>query len=363
VGEYGMGFNSHSLKLGCDCKGSIHYLDGVVCNKEGTPEIIKNAICIHEEDVGLLFKHLDFRDGSYIATRGRKLVISQIFTAANYEYCIYWQFFQDGSIQPELKLTGILNTYVLAPDEKAAPWGTEVAPHITAHNHQHIFNLRLNPMIDGIENTVIQNDSMAAEAPVGSDENYYGNAFYCKKTPLTTTDIAQTDYSHETARTWDIVSAKRRHPYSKAPTGYKIVNLQMAKILAKEGSLVWKRAGFARKHLYVTPYEEGRLYPAGKFVPQTYGAQNAANENILDWSKGNQNVSERDIIVWVNFGLNHFPRPEDFPVMPTESCAVLLRPSHFFLKNPALNVPPSTVFSDDTSTYAFADKNDTQHKL
>lgn len=363
VGEYGMGFNSHSLKLGCDCKGSIHYLDGVVNNKDGKPEVIKNAICIHEEDSGLLFKHLDFRDNSYIATRARKLIISQIFTAANYEYCIYWQFFQDGNIQPELKLTGILNTYVLAPDEKAAPYGTEVAPYVTAHNHQHIFCLRLDPMVDGLKNTVVQNDATSTEAAVGSEENYYGNGFYCKKTPLTTTDMAQVNYNHDTSRSWDIISSSSKHPVSKAPTAYKIVNLQMTSILAKEGSLVWKRAGFARNHLFVTPYAENRLYPAGKFVPQTHGEKNPINENILDWSAGSQNIANTDIIVWVNLGLTHFPRPEDFPVMPTESASMLLRPSHFFLKNPALNVPPSTVFKDESSTFAFADKNDTQHKL
>lgn len=70
---------TNSLALGCDCKGSIHYLDAAfvrkfVCriveapwpaadrrHRNGEPYAVKNAVCIHEEDDGILFKHTDFR--------------------------------------------------------------------------------------------------------------------------------------------------------------------------------------------------------------------------------------------------------------------------------------------------------------
>ena len=79
---------TNSLKLGCDCKGHIRYLDAEFAAQDGSIRFIKNAICIHEEDNGLLFKHTDFRDDSTIVTRARKLIIQQIFTAANYEYAV-----------------------------------------------------------------------------------------------------------------------------------------------------------------------------------------------------------------------------------------------------------------------------------
>jgi len=46
-------------------------------------------------------------------------------------------------------------------------------------------------------------------------------------------------------------------------------------------------------------------------------------------------------VVWVQFGINHVPRVEDFPVMPCEILKVSLKPVNFFDKNPALDVPPS----------------------
>lgn len=55
----------------------------------------------------------------------------------------------------------------------------------------------------------------------------------------------------------------------------------------------------------------------------------------------NDNVQDDDIVVWVQFGINHVPRIEDFPVMPVEIIKVGLKPVNFFTKNPALDVPPS----------------------
>lgn len=255
LGEYGGGYMTNSLALGCDCKGSIHYLDAHFPTRAGGVRTIKNAICIHEEDDGILFKHSDFRDDSVIVTRARKLIIQQIFTAANYEYAIQWVFHQDGTIQPEIKLTGILNTYALNADEDPSPWGTQVYPGVNAHNHQHLFCLRIDPNVDGPNNTVFMTDTVPSDAAVGSPENYYGNAFYAKRTKLATAGQARTDYNGATSRTWDICNEGKLHPYSKKPASYKLVSREVPGLLPKEGSLVWKRAGFARHAVHVTKCE------------------------------------------------------------------------------------------------------------
>lgn len=252
LGEYGGGYMTNSLTLGCDCKGSIHYMDAAFVNAAGASTTIKNAICIHEEDAGILFKHTDFRDNSTIVTRGQKLVISHIFTAANYEYCVYWIFHQDGTIQLDIKLTGILNTYAMNPGEDTHGWGTEVYPGVNAHNHQHLFCLRVDSNIDGPNNTVFQVDATRGPGEVGSVENKHGNAFYAKKTKYTTPKEAMADYDGATSRTWDISNTNKLNPHSKKPVSYKLVSREVPGLLPKEGGLVWKRAGFARHAVHVT---------------------------------------------------------------------------------------------------------------
>lgn len=339
LGEYGAGYMTNSLTLGCDCKGSIHYLDAEFPTRDGGIRTIKNAICIHEEDSGILFKHTDFRDESSIVTRARKLVVQQIFTAANYEYAIQWVFHQDGTIQPDIKLTGILNTYSMNPDEDTLGWGTQVYPGVNAHNHQHLFCLRIDPNVDGPNNTVFMADAMASDAPVGSPENFYGNAFYAKRTKLATTGEAGTDYNGDTSRTWEICNTNKLHPYSQKPASYKIISREVPRLLPKEGSLVWKRAGFARHSVHVTKYRDDQLWPAGRHVPQTSGEP---SHGLPEWiGDGTESIDNTDVVVWHTFGVTHIPAPEDFPVMPFEPITLLLKPRNFFSNNPVMDVPPS----------------------
>jgi primary-amine oxidase len=109
IGEWGLGFMTTSLSLGCDCLGDITYLDAVVHDSRGEPRTIPNAICIHEEDSGVGWKHVDERAGVEVR-RARRLVVSFHVTVANYEYLVYWRFYQDGNIECEVRATGILVT-------------------------------------------------------------------------------------------------------------------------------------------------------------------------------------------------------------------------------------------------------------
>jgi len=110
VGEYGIGMLANSLEVGCDCLGEIHYFDVAGHDSRGQTMTIKNAICMHEEDSGLLWKHIDWRNGYTESRRSRRLVVSFIATVGNYEYGLYWYFYLDVSIQLEVKLTGIMST-------------------------------------------------------------------------------------------------------------------------------------------------------------------------------------------------------------------------------------------------------------
>ncbi|KAH8725411.1 copper amine oxidase [Phaeosphaeriaceae sp. PMI808] len=368
LGEYGGGYMTNSLSLGCDCKGAIHYMDAAFVNRAGAATTIKNAICIHEEDAGILFKHTDFRDESVTVTRARKLIISHIFTAANYEYCVYWIFHLDGTIQLEVKLTGILNTFAMNPGEDLHGWGTEVYPGVNAHNHQHLFCMRIDPNIDGPDNTVFMVDATRGEGEVGSAENKYGNAFYAKKTRLSTPEQAATNYNGATSRTWEMCNENKLNAYSKKPVSYKLVSREVPELLPKPGGLVWKRAGFARHAVHVTKYDDAQIHPAGRHVPQTSGEP---SQGIPAWIEANPtaNLVNTDVVLWHTFGLTHFPSPEDFPVMPAEPMTLLLRPRNFFTKNPCLDIPPSycsvpsgvkqgSTLVDKLSTLAFGEKKE-----
>ncbi|EJD38362.1 peroxisomal copper amine oxidase [Auricularia subglabra TFB-10046 SS5] len=354
VGEYGIGTQAMELTLGCDCLGHIAYLPGHYIGHNGEPVVIGNAICIHEEDAGILWKHADFRiGGRSAAVRSRRLVVSMICTVANYEYCIYYQFLQDGTVNLEIRMTGILNLYV-APkdlDPKDEPYGTIVAPQITAQYHQHLFSLRIDPMIDGLSNTVLETDVLANPAPTGSAENWAGNAFGTRTRVLESLKAGDgtREFDAPADRRWRIVNRSRKHYASGHPVGYLIHGVRgvASTLLAQSDSLAAQRAGFSRRTLWVVPDvadkhgESTRMWPSGRYVPQTRGE---ATDVVDVWAKGSDTedkIADEDIVVFVTFGATHIPRPEDFPVMPAEHILLSLKPWSFFNVNPSLDVPAS----------------------
>ncbi len=219
VGEYGMGMCANSLELGCDCLGLIRYFDAHLCDSRGEPLTIKNAICMHEEDFGILWKHTDRRlpDAPEVR-RSRRLVVSSISTVENYEYGFFWYLYQDGTIQFEVKLTGILSLGAFPPGETPR-YGNLVAPQLYAPNHQHFFNMRLDFDLDGATNTVYRVD--VVPDPV-DDTNPFDNAFHAQATPLRTEKEARGHLNLETARTWKIVNPEVTNRVGE-PVGYRFL--------------------------------------------------------------------------------------------------------------------------------------------
>ena len=98
-----------------------------------------------------------------------------------------------------------------------------------------------------------------------------------------------------------------------------------------------KRARFIDHNLWVTPYRADERYPAGE-----YPNQHAGEDGLPAWTAADRPLEGEDVVLWYVFGAHHFPRLEDWPVMPVVYCGFQLRPVGFFGANPALDVPPPT---------------------
>ena len=331
TGEYGMGQCANSLELGCDCLGHIQYFDAHLTDSRGRLLTIKNAICLHEEDYGILWKHTDRRDGHVEVRRSRRLVISSISTVENYEYGFYWYLYQDGNIQLEIKLTGILSLGAVHEGEKPK-YGNLVAPLLYAPNHQHFFNVRLDFAVDGPQNTVYQMDIVAD--PVGED-NPFENAFFAQATPLESEKQACTNLNADSARYWKIANENAANALGE-PTAYKFLAGDNCKPFATPSASWRRRAGFVNHHVWVTPFDETQYFAAGD-----YPNQHAGGDGLVKWVEQNRPVRNEDLVFWYTMGHTHIPRPEDYPVMPAAYIGFLLKPHGFFDENPSNDVPPA----------------------
>ncbi|TQE19216.1 primary-amine oxidase [Streptomyces ipomoeae] len=333
TGEYLLGRSANALELGCDCLGDITYLDAVISDESGSPRTLPNAICLHEEDYGILWKHGDLRTGSHETRRQRRMVLSFFTTIGNYDYGFYWYLYLDGAIEFEAKATGVVFTSAYPGD--GYPYSSEVAPGLGAPYHQHLFCARLDMALDGTHNRVEEVD--VVRVPMGPG-NPRGNAFTYRHTPLTRESEAQRAADMSVDRIWHITNPTSLNALGK-PVGYVLQPEGKPTLLADPDSSIAARAAFATKHLWVTAYDPDERYPAGDFVNQHPGGA-----GLPAYAAADRDIDGKSLVVWHTFGLTHAPRPEDWPIMPVDYTGFKLRPVGFFDRNPTLDVPlnPST---------------------
>ncbi|GAA4431009.1 primary-amine oxidase [Georgenia halophila] len=328
VGEYQFGRLANALELGCDCVGEITYVDAVVADDLGRPKALPNAICIHEEDYGILWKHSDDFSGTKETRRQRRLVVSFFVTVGNYDYGFYWYLYLDGKIELETKATGIVFTSAHPGGEY--PYATEVAPGLGAPVHQHLFCARLDMMVDGVANAVDEVD--LTRVPVGED-NPWGNAFTRTATRLTRESEAARDADGSLGRVWHVSSTEATNRLGR-PTAYLLAPEGQPTLLADERSSIHRRATFATHHLWVTRYDRDEMYPAGRLVNL-----NPGGAGMPAYTAADRPIDGEDLVLWHTFGLTHFPRTEDWPIMPVDYAGFRLTPYGFFDRNPTLDVP------------------------
>jgi primary-amine oxidase len=329
-GEAALGKNTQSLTLGCDCIGEVRYLDAPMIGHDGQPTVVANAVCIHEEDDGVLWRHADWRSEVVHVRRSRRLVVSSWANVGNYDYGFFWYFYLDGTLEVEVKLTGI-PVAAAHPAGERPTHGALVGSGLSAPHHQHLFCFRLDLDVDGVENSIEEVELVPD--PVSPDHPR-GAAFHAEVTPLRTEREARRDAFPAAGRFWRVTAAGARNGTGE-PTAYALIPGGQPALLAGAGSSVAKRAEFARHHLWVTQHADGELHAAGD-----YPNQHPGGDGLPAFTAGNRTLESTDLVLWFTCGSNHVARPEDWPVMPVEYAGFHLRPAGFFDRNPALDVPP-----------------------
>jgi primary-amine oxidase len=258
------------------------------------------------------WKHTNYRTNRAVVVRNRELVLQSIITVSNYEYILAFVFNQAGEVSYEVRATGILSTQPI-DDGVEVPWGTVVHPGVLAAHHQHIFSLRVDPALDGHDNRLIYEEAHAIPRDIGL--NPHGTGYVVKETVIE--ESGGFDLDHD--RMFKIQNAAIRNPVNGKPVAYKIQAPPFQKILADKDSFHYKRMEFADHSIYVTKYREDELFAGGKYTNQSRGGN-----GVRGWASRKDNVKDTDIVVWVQFGINHIPRIEDFPVRNQRLCYSVL---------------------------------------
>jgi primary-amine oxidase len=334
-GEYGIGHMTYPEEAGTDAPADAQFFSAWFGDERGVPFEIPRALALYERDGGLLWKHVDEKTEVNQSRRAHELVLGWIATVGNYEYGFNWIFHQDGTLQMDVLLTGIMEPKALAVAGQHDAYGHLVTPDIEAVHHQHFFNFRLDLDVDGADdNSVVEMNTVSL--PPAKD-NPYHNAFVVEEQVLRREQEAMRNVNVQSARVWKVINRSVKNAVGQ-PVGYALVPDENAVPYATPESSMRKRAGFLNSQLWVTPYDPAERYAAGEYVSQSQGG-----DGLVRWVKANRAIDGKDIVLWYTLGMTHVPRPEDWPVMPVVHTGFRLMPTGFFNRNPALDLPSSKV--------------------
>ena len=338
VGENDFGFFASLLKPGIDCPAGAAFLDAVLADSRGEARQGKSVICLFERDTGApLWRHAEGAHAGYAGRPAVELVLRTIESLGNYDYIIDWVLNEAGTIRIDAGATGIdmvkgvtAKTMADASAEKDTQAGTLVAPNLVAVNHDHFLSFRLDLDIDGARNTLIRqklvpersgaetgrrslwriaDEPVAEEGPVGGE-------------------------AHGRAEIWRIVNPNVTNRLGQHP-GYALRLGHSATSLLSADDPAQRRAAFSAAPLWVTAYDPTELYAAGPYPNQSRGG-----DGLPVYAARHRPVENADIVLWATLGFQHVPRPEDWPVLPTQWHSLSLVPDGFFDRNPTAAPPP-----------------------
>jgi primary-amine oxidase len=337
VGENDFGFMASQLRPGIDCPAGAAFLDALLADSHGELRLGKSVICLFERDTGApMWRHAEGVNDNHAGRPAVELVLRTIESVGNYDYIIDWVLTEAGVIRIEVGATGIdMVKGVMArnmADPSAAKdtqTGMLVAPNLLAVNHDHFLSLRLDVDIDGAANTLVRQKLMPQPAAAGAggrsvwqvvEENVAAEG------PLSAT-------GHGGGEVWRIVNPHLQNRLGQHP-GYELRPGHSATSVLPPDDLAQRRATFSGAPLWVTAYDPRELYAAGIYPNQSRGG-----DGLPAYAARHRPVDNTDIVLWATIGFHHLPRPEDWPVLPTQWHSLSLVPYGFFDRNPSIEAP------------------------
>lgn len=337
VGEYSVGRLASPLEPKLDAPENAQLIDATFADDFGKPYTLERAVAIYERDGGILWKHFDTVSGKNETRRARELVMFFVATIGNYDYAVNYIFKQDGSLEVDLALTGIMlakGVQERRADENHSmqleTTGHLVAENILAPHHQHFFSFRLDFDVDGTRNSVTEMNTSAM--PAGAN-NPYLNGFMMRESVFRTEMETRRKMDMQAARVWTVTNFSTKNSLGHHPSFILVPGANSLPYIAPE-SLVRKRAQFINNHFWATRYNPQEIYAAGVYPNQSKGG-----EGLPQFVANDETIENQDVVVWYTLGITHVPRPEEWAVMPVTHVGFKLIPGGFFNRNPALDVP------------------------
>ncbi|CAJ2634497.1 unnamed protein product [Trifolium pratense] len=343
-GEFGFGLSTVSLIPNRDCPSNAKFIDVYIHSDDGTPSLLKNAICVFEQYGNIMWRHTETGIPDEYIEESRtevNLIVRTVVTVGNYDNVLDWEFKTSGSIKPSIALSGILEikgTNIKHNDEiKEDIHGKLVSANSIGVYHDHFYMYYLDLDIDGTHNSFEKTSLKTVRITDGSSKR--------KSYWTTETQTAKTESDAKITIGYAPAELVVVNPNLKTAVGnhfgYRLIPAIPAHPLLSLDDYPQIRGAFTNYNVWVTPYNRTEKWAGGLYVDHSRG-----DDTLAVWTQQNRNIENQDIVLWHVVGIHHVPAQEDFPIMPLLTTSFELRPTNFFERNPVLNTlsPPDVAW-------------------
>ncbi|MGI9308881.1 MAG: hypothetical protein ACR2P6_06450 [Gammaproteobacteria bacterium] len=339
VGEYGIGASGVPLRPGTDCPADAALVDASFLSDRGKVQTKKGVVCIFERITGdAAWSHFEITQEGSELRRHSELVVRFIVWLGNYDYVLDWIFSETGSIKGRVGATGIVQIKGIQAqtmqDEGAAEenaYGRMIAPGLSAINHDHFFNFRLDLDVDGTQNDMLIERLQRTELDPEKTGTPRRQIWQVVATTAEKESDAQLNVNPAHPALWRVASPELTNTVGN-PTSYQLAPGGAARTLMNDEEIAHRRAAFTDYNLWVTPYRADERYAAG-----AYPNRHPGGAGLPEWTAKDRSLKDEDIVLWYTVGMHHVVRAEDWPIMPMVQHEFELRPFDFFDYNPTVD--------------------------
>ncbi|SSU34304.1 tyramine oxidase [Acinetobacter baumannii] len=251
-----------------------------------------------------------------------------------------WVFSQNGVIGINAGATGIeavkgvkartMHDNTAKEDTK---YGTLIDHNIVGTTHQHIYNFRLDMDVDGENNSFMHMDPVVKANDKGGVRT---SSMQIDSKVITNEQNAAEKFDPSTIR---LLTNFNKENKLGNPVSYQLIPFAGGTHPVAKGAnfskdeWLFKRLNFMDKQIWVTQYNPDERYPEGK-----YSNRSTHDTGLGQFIGNNENIENKDLVVWMTTGTTHVARAEEWPIMPTEWVNTLIKPWNFFDNTPTLNL-------------------------
>lgn len=354
---FGMGSAVRDMIPGYDCPYEAVYLPATTYNSLGSISR-ERAICVFEHDTARpITRHTGYHDGEFGAVKGYILTVRSISTVGNYDYLFDYMFHTDGTIEVRVSASGYLQGGFWEPSQKG--YGAAIRDTTMGSLHDHVINFKVDLDVVGTSNSLLytHTDQEVIEQP-WFDEDWGKTVIQQKITReiIETEDKAMLKYPHNFQGGYSFVNQDELNRWD-APRGYAIHPGYSPIVNTIVGSKrLLNNANWARYNLAVSRRKDTEPTSSSMWNMNLPGLPMVDFHKFFD----GENITQQDLVAWVNVGMHHLPQAEDAPNTRTNLAAssFFLTPLNYFdadVSMDSLNAILLTSPARPGAPYAFDD--------